>query len=370
MSSQRLFTPGPLTTTASVRDAMSRDVGSRDGEFTSVVRAIRTALADLAAPTQPDAYGVVLLPGSGTYAIEATIGSCVPDDGRLLILINGAYGDRMRQIAERLGVPHLMMRVPEDQAADAGSVADVLDAEPSVTHVAIVHCETTTGLLNPLAAVAEVTRARGRSLIVDAMSSFGALPLDMHALGIQYLVASSNKCLEGVPGLSFVVAERQALDACAGRARGYSLDLHAQCRALDADGQFRFTPPTHVVLALAEALDEHEREGGIMARGARYSANQRRVVDELSRLGLRTYLPREIQGPIITTFVHPPPPFDFDQFYVKLHARGFVIYPGKLTEADTFRVGSIGQLFEQDMVDLSVAIEEVLSEMGVALRAA
>ena len=237
--------------------------------------------------------------------------------------------------------------------------------------MSVVHCETTTGLLNPLAALADVTRQRGVTLIVDAMSSFGALPIDMGALGVSYLVASSNKCLEGVPGLGLVIAERGLLQACHGRARGFSLDLLAQCQSLDADGQFRFTPPTHVVLALAQALVELDAEGGVSARGARYARNQRRVVAALTAVGIGAYLPVEFQGPIITTFVNPPsPPFDFAQFYARLHARGFVIYPGKLTEAETFRIGSIGQLDEDDMMALAANVAEVLSEMGVELERA
>ncbi len=370
MRAQRLFTPGPLTTSASVRAAMSRDVGSRDADFTAVVQAIRAQLVDLAAPGQPDAHAAVLLAGSGTYAIEATLGTCVPD-GRLLVVINGAYGERIRQIAERLHLAPVVLRGPEHLPVEVDDLRAALDANPAVTHVAVVHCETTTGLLNPLAALADVTRARGLVLIVDAMSSFGALPLNMAALGVHYLVASSNKCLESVPGLSFVVAQRQALLACKDQARSFSLDLVAQVSALDNDGQFRFTPPTHVVLALAQALEELQAEGGIGARGARYARNQRRLAHDMRAAGFETYLPAELQGPIITTFHSPAvPAFEFAQFYQRLHARGFVIYPGKLTAAPTFRIGSIGQLFEPDMAALVSNVEEVLREMDVELQRA
>lgn len=366
MSGQRLYTPGPLTTSPTVRAAMAHDVGSRDAEFTAVVQTIRAQLVDLAAPGHPDRYCAVLLPGSGTYAIEATLGTAVPASGCVLIAINGAYGERMRLIAERLQVPHRVLRVPEDQPIEPAALQAAIEAAPEVSHVALVHCETTTGLLNPLASLAGVTRAHGVALIVDAMSSFGALPIDMDALGIHYLVASSNKCLEGVPGLGFVLAERRNLLACKGQARGFSLDLVAQLTALDSDGQFRFTPPTHVVLALAQAIRELEDEGGIRARGGRYAHNQRRLVALMREAGIRTYLPDERQGPIITTFASPSgPAFVFDRFYQRLHDRGFVIYPGKLTAADTFRIGSIGQLFEDDMVALADAVRDVLDEMGV-----
>ena len=282
------------------------------------------------------------------------------------MVVNGAYGERMRQIAERLQVPHAVLQVPEHLPVEPGDLRAALDAHPDTTHVALVHCETTTGLLNPLAALADITDDRGLTLIVDAMSSFGALPIDVSALGVQYLIASSNKCLEGVPGLSFVIGERGPLESCEGRARGFSLDLVAQLRALDADGQFRFTPPTHVVLALARALMDLDVEGGVQARGARYARNQRRLVAGMTAIGITPYLPVERHGPIITTFVNPTSAaFVFEDFYQRLRARGFVIYPGKLTAADTFRVGSIGQLFERDMAALVENVHEILSDMGV-----
>ena len=313
----------------------------------------------------------MLLPGSGTYAVEATLGTCVAAEGELLIASNGAYGDRMQAIAERLAIPHSVVRVPDHVAIDPREIEAAIEARPAVTHVAVVHCETTTGLLNPLARLAEVTRDRGLILIVDAMSSFGALPIDMDALGIQYPIASSNKCLEGVPGLSFVVADRRHLQSCRGRARSLSLDLVAQLHGFETDGQFRFTPPTHVVLALAQALVELEAEGGVAARRARYAGNQRRLVEAMQARGFEPYLPAELQGPIITTFRSPQVDgFDFSTFYRGLHDRGFAIYPGKLTTAETFRVGSIGQLFEEDMVALAAAAHEVLNEMGVELEQA
>ena len=371
MTDPLLFTPGPLTTSPTVRAAMTRDVGSRDAGFTAVVRTIRAALVDIAAPGRHAGYAAVLLPGSGTYAIEAAIGTCVPKAGRLLIACNGAYGERMRVIAERLHVPHVVLRVPEHLPVEPGDLRAALDENAGLTHVALVHCETTTGLLNPLAALAEVTRERGLVLIADAMSSFGALPIDMPALGVDFLVASSNKCIEGVPGLSFVIAQRAHLLACRGRARSVSLDLVAQLEALDADGQFRFTPPTHVVLAFEQALAELREEGGVAERGARYARNQRLLVAEMRALGFDTYLPAELQGPIITTFTSPAAPgFDFEQFYQRLCERGFIIYPGKLTAAPTFRIGSIGQLFEPDMTALVENVDEVLREMDVELQRA
>jgi 2-aminoethylphosphonate-pyruvate transaminase len=322
MNTKRLYTPGPLTTSETVKAAMLCDVGSRDIEFTSVVRGVRESLVELVASSGTGDYSAVLLPGSGTYAIEATIGTVVPPDGRLLVVINGAYGERIRAIAARLGVPHDCLRVPEDETVGPEVLEAALTAGDGITHVAVVHCETTTGILNPAAALAAIARAHGLTLVVDGMSSVGALPIDMPA------------------------------------------------QSLDRDDQFRFTPPTHVVLALAQALDELEAEGGVPERGARYGRNQRRLVEVMGAVGFRPYLPPEVQGPLMTTFHEPPTPFEFDTFYAGLHARGFVIDPGEVTVADTFRVGSIGRLFPADMEALAAAAQEVLRAMGIRLQAA
>lgn len=364
-----LFTPGPLTTSSTVKAAMQRDLGSRDREFVAMVRSVRQRLLALAGADQVRGYEAVLLQGSGTYGLEA-VASCALPGGKLLSLVNGAYGARMSHLARVHGVPVHEARRREDTPFAAADVDALLAADPALTHVAVVHCETTSGVLNPIEAIAEVTRRRGRRLVVDAMSAFGAVPVDLPTLGADFLVSSSNKCIEGVPGFVFVLARREALEACAGKARTVVLDLHAQWRGLEQDGQFRFTPPTHAILAFAQALDELDREGGVAGRARRYLANQRALLDGMRDLGFASYLPAAAQGPIIATFRYPADPrFVFAEFYQRLSDRGFVIYPGKLTEEPCFRVGNIGRIGTGEVAALLAAIRAVTAEMGFATRA-
>lgn len=367
MKNSLLFTPGPLTTSATVKAAMQRDIGSRDSEFIEIVAAIRTELLRLAGTSREKGYEAVLMQGSGTFGLEAVLSSVIPPDGRLLVLANGAYGERMWQIAERLKIVTRIERWEENKSPDPGMVRELLARNPAPTHVAIVHLETTTGILNPIAEIGGMVRERGGRFIVDAMSSFGGVPLDVAELGIDYLVSSANKCLEGVPGFSFVIARRAALEETAGWARSVSLDLHAQWQTLERNGQFRFTPPTHALLAFAQALRELREEGGVTARARRYRSNHAALVSGLERLGLHPYLAAERQSDVITAFRYPSnPAFVFEEFYERLSARGMVIYPGKLTHADCFRIGNIGQLSVADMASLISAIAETLGEMRIA----
>ena len=355
---KRLFTPGPLTTSPSVKRAMLRDLGSRDGEFLAVVKRVRDRLLAVAGQAPDGAYEAVLMQGSGTFAVESVLGSVVPRDGRLLILSNGAYGERMVRIAERLEIVHAVARFSEAAPVSARAVES---ASGAFSHVAVVHCETSSGALNPVAAVAAAARQRGAAVVVDAMSSFGGVPLDPAADGLDFVVSSANKCLEGVPGCAFVVARRDALAAAEGRARSISLDLVEQWRGFERDGQFRFTPPTQVLLALERALEELEDEGGVAARARRYQANQACLVQGMRALGFRTFLPDELQSPIITAFRYPDDPaFSFDAFYERLAADGMVIYPGKLLAADCFRIGTIGRLFPSDVQALLHAVARVI----------
>ena len=361
-----LFTPGPLTTSATVKQAMLRDAGSRDPGFINTVRFIRQRLLDVAG-VSPDEYTAVLVQGSGTFGIESIIGSTVPPDGKLLVAANGAYGERIARIASVLGIPATVLRFAEDTPVDVDAVRSALEADPTVTNVAVVHCETTTGLLNPVEEIGRRVAAAGRAFFVDAMSSFGAIPLDFSSSGIDYLVSSANKCIEGVPGFSFAIARKKALLATAGYARSLSLDLLDQWKGLERDGQFRFTPPTHALLAFAQAFRELEAEGGAPGRAARYAANQRTLLDGMRALGFREYLPPERQSHIITSFHYPSSPaFKFDNFYSRLSDRGFIIYPGKLSQVDCFRIGTIGRIFEADVRTLLSAIRETLGEMGCA----
>jgi 2-aminoethylphosphonate-pyruvate transaminase len=369
MKDPLLFTPGPLTTSATVKDAMQRDIGSRDTDFIELVAGIRSELLRVAGVSREKGYEAVLMQGSGTFGLESVISSVIPRDGRFVVLANGAYGDRMAVIAERLGISTRLARWPENESPQPAAVQRLIDEEPAATHVAMVHCETTTGILNPIDEIARIVKAGNREFIVDAMSSFGGVPLDLSKLEIDYVISSPNKCLEGVPGFCFALARREALEGMKGRARSVSLDLFAQWEGLERNGQFRFTPPTHALLAFARALEELRDEGGVTARAGRYRANHEILRTGMRRLGFVEYLPAERQSNVITSFRYPDDPnFRFEDFYQRLRARGFVIYPGKLSQADCFRVGTVGRITEKDVRDLvdAIAAETVRSHSFVS----
>ncbi len=361
-----LFTPGPLTTSQTVKLAMLRDLGSRDETFLAAVREVRARLLALYDLSQAGGWEAVPLQGSGTYAVEAALSSLVPRGAKLLALVNGAYGERIVRMAAVHAIPCEVLRSREDTPVDPAAVRAALARDPALSHVALVHVETSSGVQNPLRAVGEIVRAAGRSFFVDAMSSFGALPIEFEAGAVDFLASSANKCLEGIPGLAFVLARRAVLEQAAGQARALVLDLHAQWRGLEQDGQFRFTPPTHVLLALHQALAELELEGGIAGRERRYRANHARLRAGMEALGFRSYVPAAASSPIISTFLFPRDPrFDFQAFYRHLSARGYLIYPGKITQADCFRLGNIGRLFAADIDALLAAVPAVLRELGV-----
>lgn len=354
-----LLTPGPLSTSPTVRRAMDRDWCTWDEDYNlGVVTPIRQKLVRLASETSSEDYTCVLMQGSGTFAVEATIGSVLPADGKLLVLANGAYGRRLAQIAERLGIDHLVHDSCELEPPDPASLERALAADSGITHVALVHNETTTGMMNPLEALAPIVKRHGRLLLVDSMSAFGGVPLDMAELGIDYLVSSANKCIQGVPGFGFIVCRRTELQRTRGWARSLSLDLYDQWESMEAGGgKWRFTSPTHTVRAFYQALAELEEEGGVAARHRRYCENQRRLVEGMEGLGFVCVLPRDCQSPIITAFCDPQhPDYDFGGFYARLKERGFVIYPGKVSGVDSFRIGTIGHVFPQDIDRLLVAV--------------
>ena len=363
-----LFTPGPLTTSATIKQAMLRDLGSRDTEFIATVRSVRQKLVEIC--SAEDAYTAVLMQGSGTVGIEATLTSVIPPTGKLLVLINGAYGVRMAQIAERHNIPTIKMVYSENTQPSAHALETILMEEPGITHVAVVHCETTTGLINPIEIYGEIVKRHGRVFIVDAMSSFGAYPIRLKSFGIDYLITSSNKCVEGVPGFSIILADIQNLQSTWGFARTYSLDLLAQWEGLEKDGQFRFTPPTHVILAFHQALLELEHEGGVAGRSLRYQQNYGLCMHLMQEMGFRPYLEADLRGYIISSFYYPAHPnFIFREFYQRLSDKGFVIYPGKLSTAECFRIGHIGRLDSSDVYGLIAAMRSVLSEMNVVITA-
>ena len=360
-----LLTPGPLTTSVTVKRAMLRDRGSRDRDFIALNARVRERLVRLAGGE--GTHVCVPLQGSGTFGIEAMLGTLVPRDARLLVLVNGAYGQRMVRMAHYHGRAAVTLETPEYQPSDVAALERALAKDGAITHVAAVHCETTSGILNPIEGIAAVTAAGGRRLLIDAMSSFGALPLDAREVPFDAVAASANKCLEGVPGVSFALVSEQALRAAEGNAPALSLDLYDQWAGMERTGQWRFTPPTHVLAALDQALDEHEAEGGVLGRAMRYRANCRILIEGMRALGFETLLPDDLQAPIIVTFRMPADRrFAFDGFYDRLRAKGYVIYPGKLTVAPSFRIGCIGRIGPDEMRGALAAVRATLAEMGVA----
>lgn len=355
-----LLTPGPLSTSESVRHAMLQDWCTWDKDYNEgIVTPLRHDLLAIAGLDEAD-YTTVLLQGSGTYCVEATIGATVRPEDKLLILANGAYGKRMAQIADYYKLNYVLVSLGETELVTGEVARKELEANPGVTHLSMVHSETTTGLLNPIEEVAEVIRGRGITFIVDAMSSFAGVPIDIKGLGIDFLVSSANKCIQGVPGFGFIIAKKDKMLATKGNARSLSLDIYAQWETMEkGHGKWRFTSPTHVVRAFYQAMQELKEEGGIEARHRRYVENHRTLVDGMRALGFQTLLSDDKQGCIITSFLYPSADFDFADFYNKLKGKGFVIYPGKISDADTFRIGNIGDIFPSDIKALLEAIREV-----------
>ena len=355
-----LLTPGPLSTSESVRHAMLQDWCTWDKDYNEgIVTPLRHDLLAIAGLDEAD-YTTVLLQGSGTYCVEATIGATVRPEDKLLILANGAYGKRMAQIADYYKLNYVLVSLGETELVTGEVARKALEANPGVTHLSMVHSETTTGLLNPIEKVAEVIRGRGITFIVDAMSSFAGVPIDIKGLGIDFLVSSANKCIQGVPGFGFIIAKKDKMLATKGNARSLSLDIYAQWETMEkGHGKWRFTSPTHVVRAFYQAMQELKEEGGIEARHRRYVENHRTLVDGMRALGFQTLLSDDKQGCIITSFLYPSADFDFADFYNKLKGKGFVIYPGKISDADTFRIGNIGDIFPSDIKALLEAIREV-----------
>lgn len=363
-----LFTPGPLTTSKTVKAAMQRDLGSRDFEFIEAVKFIRAQLLKAGGVSVEAGYESVIIQGSGTFGIESVISSAVPADGHLLVIINGVYGERISRMAEIHQIRQSRLVFAENEITDPVVVKNFLAENQDITHVAVVHCETTTGIINPIYEIGKICAARGQIYIVDAMSSFGAYPVNLHESGISFLISSSNKCIEGVPGFSFVIARREALLLCEKNVRTLSLDLYAQWKGLESNGQFRFTPPTHALLAFAQALTELEQEGGVGGRAKRYQENYTTLAAGMQQLGFREYLLPEQRGYIITCFHYPDDPaFDFHEFYELLNQKGFVIYPGKLSKVDCFRIGNIGHITREDILHLLQAVREVLTKKGMLM---
>ena len=359
-----LLTPGPLTTSLPTKAAMLRDWGSWDSSFNAVTAEVRRKLLDII--HGHDTHVCVPMQGSGTFSVEAAVNTLVPRDGHLLVLTNGAYGTRLARLTKMMGRRLSTFETAEDVPTTAQDVDRLLAADPSITHVGLIHCETSTGILNPLPEIAAVVARRGRSLIVDAMSSFAALPIDARTMPFDALIAASGKCVEGPPGMGFVFVRRSVLEKCAGNSTSLALDLYDQWAYMEKTTQWRFTPPTHIVVAFNAALDQLAAEGGQPARLARYTKNCETLVTGMAALGFRVFLAPEIQAPIILTFHAPADPrYAFQDFYDRVRDKGFVLYPGKLTQVETFRVGCIGAIGPDEMRHAVNAVGDTLREMGI-----
>ncbi|VVE64796.1 2-aminoethylphosphonate--pyruvate aminotransferase [Pandoraea captiosa] len=359
-----LLTPGPLTTSPATRQAMLRDWGSWDAQFNAITASLCRDLVEIVHGGND--YVCVPLQGSGTFSVEAAIGTLTPRSARILVPDNGAYCQRILKICRYLGRDAVALPIPEDQAASAAAIDDALTRDPSITHVAQVHLETGAGVLNPLAEIARVCQKHGKGLIVDAMSSFGAVEIDVRSMPFDALIAASGKCLEGVPGMGFVIAKRSVLEASSGNSHSLAMDLHDQYVYMQKTTQWRFTPPTHVVAALRAAVDQFLAEGGQPVRGERYRKNCQTLVDGMASLGFRAFLAPEVQAPVIVTFHAPADSkYDFKAFYAAVRERGYILYPGKLTQIETFRVGCIGAIDDNEMRNVVTAISQSLASLGI-----
>jgi len=359
-----LLTPGPLTTSSATKLAMVRDWGSRDTGFIEINRRVRTMLLDVVG--LKESHVCVPLQGSGTFVVEAMLGTLVPKDGHVLVPLNGAYCKRIQRICGILGRKATVLEFEEREPVKPAAVDAALARDPSITHVALVHCETSTGVLNPLAEIAAVVARHKKSLLVDAMSSFAAVPIEG---ACDALVAASGKCLEGPPGMGFALIRKTVLEKCAGNSPSLVLDLHDQWVNMEKTAQWRFTPPTVIVAALHAALEQFVAEGGRAARGARYRRNCEVLIEGMTRLGFKLFLDPRHQAPVIVTFHAPSDPnYDFQKFYDRVREKGFVLYPGKLTQVDTLRVGCIGAIDEHVIRAAVHAIADTVAEQNIRLH--
>lgn len=362
MLNYKLLTPGPLTTTESVKKEMMFDHCTWDEDYKQITQKIRRELLELAHVSEEE-YTVVLMQGSGTFGVEAVVGSAVGEGEKILVCANGAYGERMAEIAQKAGKNTVVYTENYDQIPDAAKVELMLQEDPAITHVGMIHSETTSGILNDIEAVGKAVKAAGRTFLVDAMSSFAGVDIDVAGIGIDFLVSSANKCVQGVPGFSYIICRRSALEKCKGKSKSVSLDLYDQWVTMEKDGKWRFTSPTHTVLAFAKALEELKEEGGIPARSRRYRDNNEKLIRRMAAMGIRPYIDGGHQGPIITTFFYPEgKKFSFEEMYRYIKERGYAIYPGKVTDADTFRIGNIGEIYEEDIDRVCDILEEFLKE--------
>lgn len=362
-----LLTPGPVTVPQSIKEGMMADRSANSAPVIEMVRRIRSYLLEICSGTEN--FECVPLQGSATYAVEAVFQSLVPKGSRILVIENGAYGTRMARLAEVAGFDVKKLSFGLQPMPTAADVAAALDADPGIDYVSLCHVETSTGALNPIEEIAAVARARGKKVIIDAVASFGGIPIDVEALDLEALIISPNKCFESVPGIGIVIARRTTLEEAEGRSVSLCLDLHDQWAFLQEHGFFRWTPPTHVLGAFAEAVRLHEVEGGVPSRNARYREHWSRLVDALRQRGFTTMLPDKYNAPIVTSFnVISHPNFTFDGLFNALDKRGVIIFPGNFPAVGTFRIGVMGDLQKPDIDYIIQCIDDALEEMDVSLN--
>lgn len=359
MNNYKLLTPGPLTTTNTVKEEMLFDRCTWDDDYSGITRKIRNQLLQLAGVSL-ELYTAVLMQGSGSFGVEAVLTTAIGINDKCLIVTNGAYGERIVTMAKYIGVNYETYSVPYNSLPEISKIKNILEEHKDITHIVMVHCETTTGILNPLEEVAKLSNEYGKTTIIDAMSSFGGIPINVSDLGIDYLISSANKCIQGVPGFCFIIANIEKLSKCKGNSKSLCLDLYDQEEKMNNEGKWRFTSPTHVVAAFSKAIDELIEEGGVQARYNRYMENNHLLRKNLKEIGINTYIEETVQSPIITTFLYPNNEFNFDSFYKNIKERGFVIYPGKLTDVETFRIGNIGEIYEEDIKKICNIIKEYI----------
>jgi 2-aminoethylphosphonate-pyruvate transaminase len=367
-----LLIPGPVTTRPEVRAAMGQDYAPWDASFRPLYAGVRERVGRLAGAAA-GTHAVLPLQGCGHFAVEAAIRSLVAPGAKLLIPMTGSYASRMAKLARDAGRVVVELPASAVQPVAAETVARALAEDPAIGHVGLVYSETSSGIVHDPVAIGAAVRVAGRKLLLDAVSAFGALPLDVSRHPeIDAAVFTANKCMEGMPGLAFVVARIDAVQAGRGWAGSWSLDLcdiyeHAQ---RNGNGSFRFTPPAQVLAAFRTALELHEAEGGAAARLARYSANARTLYDGMLAIGLRPYLPQNVQGPIVLN-VHAPgdAAWSLQGFVDALKARGFLISNFYDTEHPSFRVGCIGAVTPDDFSRFVAAADGALTAVGIRDRA-
>jgi 2-aminoethylphosphonate-pyruvate transaminase len=358
-----LLNPGPVTLTARVRESLAQpDLCHRESEFFDLQDEARRRLLDVYA-LDPKIWTVVLITGSGTAAVESMIASLVPEQGRLLVVENGVYGERIAEIAARYRIEHAAVKHDWMSAPDIDAIAARLDERPGFTHVAVIHHETTTGRLNDLDPIADLCRARGVELLVDGVSSFGAETIAFDHDGVVAVAGAANKCLHGVPGASFVVVRRAAIDRAIASATGraYYLDL-VRLAQMQERRNTPFTPAVHAYYALVEALREHVDEGGLAARHARYAALAEQVRAGFAALGIDSVLATDESSVVLRAY-RLPSGIDYATLHDGLKARGFVIYAGQGDLSKTlFRISTMGAIDAADMTRLIDGVDAVMHD--------